>query len=42
MERHSIMFKLIKSFSDDDIFEILSFITDELKKRGYDVDVRCS
>ena len=42
MNMNKILYNLIKSYSDDDIFEILSFITDVLKKRGYDVDVRCS
>lgn len=39
---NKILLNLVKTYDDDDLFDILKFVTDELIKRGYDVDVRCS
>lgn len=40
---NKILLNLVKTYDDDDLFQILNFITLELNKRGYDVyDILCT
>lgn len=40
--KNKILYYLVSDLSIDDLLELLSYIDNELAKRGYDLDVRCS
>lgn len=40
---NTILLNLLKTYDDDDMFELLTFFTKELIKRGYDsYDIFCT